>query len=343
MVDLAGRHLCGRLAGGRSRRRSISGAFCDRSEATRSAALPIALFALALVGTLWSDAPWGARRLCFEPSHETPRVAAAVLSLCSARRAACGCSVAFPGFLHAADAGVVAGDARTRPHAQARRCSQRGIFVKDYINQSQEFALCAVVLAYPIITLLARQEDLAGAVADGRRGSASLANMVFVIVSRTAMVTLPVMLAVFAMLHLKWRTNVILFAAAVVIGALGLDGVASVAGDDSDSSVGNTACTRNSIRPHRSGCGWNSGEKSLRLLCGGAGHRPRHRIDARAVRERGHRFRGTGPGPGDRQPAQPDPQRRGPVGHHRGRDPVRDVVFAFACCFAAKVWRPGLA
>jgi O-antigen ligase len=45
-------------------------------------------------------------------------------------------------------------------------------------------------------------------------------NMVFVVVSRTALVTLPVMLAVFAMAHLKWRTNVLLVVAAVVLGAL---------------------------------------------------------------------------------------------------------------------------
>ena len=44
--------------------------------------------------------------------------------------------------------------------------------------------------------------------------------MVFVVVSRTALVTLPVMLAVFAMAHLKWRTNVMLFVAAVIFGAL---------------------------------------------------------------------------------------------------------------------------
>ena len=42
----------------------------------------------------------------------------------------------------------------------------------------------------------------------------------FVVVSRTALVTLPVMLAVFAMAHLKWRTNVLLFFAAVIFGAL---------------------------------------------------------------------------------------------------------------------------
>ena len=31
--------------------------------------------------------------------------------------------------------------------------------------------------------------------------------MAFVIVSRTALVTMPIMLAVFALLHLRWRTN----------------------------------------------------------------------------------------------------------------------------------------
>ena len=44
--------------------------------------------------------------------------------------------------------------------------------------------------------------------------------MVFVVVSRTALVTLPVMLAAFAMAHLKWRTNVLLLVAAVILGAL---------------------------------------------------------------------------------------------------------------------------
>ena len=39
------------------------------------------------------------------------------------------------------------------PGAQDRT-PQRGIFVKNYIDQSQEFALCAVALAYPVITLL---------------------------------------------------------------------------------------------------------------------------------------------------------------------------------------------
>ena len=94
-----------------------------------------------------------------------------------------------------------------------------GIFVKNYIDQSQEFLLCAVVLAFPIITLL-REGKIRHALLLTLVAANFVVNMVFVVVSRTALVTLPVMLAVFAMAHLKWRTNVLLFVAAVVFGAL---------------------------------------------------------------------------------------------------------------------------
>ena len=39
-------------------------------------------------------------------------------------------------------------------------------------------------------------------------------NMAFVVVSRTALVTMPIMLAVFALLHLRWRSNVVILCAA---------------------------------------------------------------------------------------------------------------------------------
>ena len=45
-------------------------------------------------------------------------------------------------------------------------------------------------------------------------------NMSFVIVSRTAMVTIPVMMAVFALLHLKWRTSLTIFCGLVVLAGL---------------------------------------------------------------------------------------------------------------------------
>jgi O-antigen ligase len=79
-----------------------------------------------------------------------------------------------------------------------------GIFVKNYIDQGQEFSLCAVALAYPVVTLLrdnkTKQALLLAATALGL-----VANMIFVVVSRTALVTMPIMLGVFALLHLRLR------------------------------------------------------------------------------------------------------------------------------------------
>jgi O-antigen ligase len=47
-----------------------------------------------------------------------------------------------------------------------------------------------------------------------------VANMAFVIVSRTALVTMPIMLAVFGLLHLRWRVNLMIAAALIAIAAV---------------------------------------------------------------------------------------------------------------------------
>jgi O-antigen ligase len=92
----------------------------------------------------------------------------------------------------------------------------RGIFVKNYIDQSQEFALCAIALIYPIISLLQankmRQALVLGAVSLG-----FVANMAFVVVSRTAIVTMPIMLTVFALLHLRRRTSLIIIGVMIAL------------------------------------------------------------------------------------------------------------------------------
>ncbi|WKA32108.1 O-antigen ligase family protein [Bradyrhizobium roseum] len=182
-------------------------------------ALPIALVLLAALGTLWSDASWAARLQAVAPAtkllvlpflfyhfERSPRGIwpfVAFLVSCTVLMVA---------------SWIVAYD----PSLTLKRPDEpsgHGIFVKNYIAQSQEFVLCAVVLIFPIITLLRdgklRQALLLMAVA-----ASFILNMVFVVVSRTALVTLPVMLAVFAMAHLKWRTNVLLLVAAVIFGAL---------------------------------------------------------------------------------------------------------------------------
>jgi O-antigen ligase len=180
--------------------------------------LPIALFVLAAAGTLWSDASWAARLYAvgpaakllvlpglfyhFERSARGMWVFIAFLVSCTLLMAMSWIVALDPGFT-------------LKPQTDAAR----GIFVKNYIDQSQEFVLCAVALAYPIVTALREKRiwlaALLAAVALG-----FVANMALVIVSRTALVTMPIMLAVFAALHLTWRSNVVILCAAVLLAGL---------------------------------------------------------------------------------------------------------------------------
>jgi hypothetical protein len=179
---------------------------------------PLALFLLALVGTLWSDAPWGARLYAvsptakllvlpflfyhFERSQRGLWVFVAFLASCTLLALMSWIVVFVPGLT-----------------LKAKDVASRGIFVKNYIDQSQEFALCAVALAYPIATLV-REKKIALALLLCAVSVSFLANMAFVIVSRTALVTIPIMLAVFAVLHLRWRTTFLILCAGAAAGVV---------------------------------------------------------------------------------------------------------------------------
>ena len=181
-------------------------------------ALPIAFFLLALVGSLWSDAPWGARLYAvgptakllvlpfllyhFERSQRGQWVFVAFLVSCTLLMVMSWIVAFKPGLaLKVIDDGV-----------------SRGIFVKNYIDQSQEFTLCAVALAYPTVMSL-RAKRIWPALLLAALGLSFVVNMAFVIVSRTALVTMPIMAAVFGLLHLRLRTNLMILAAAIVVAA----------------------------------------------------------------------------------------------------------------------------
>jgi O-antigen ligase len=105
------------------------------------------------------------------------------------------------------------------PNLALKSGAEYGVPVKNYIDQSQEFALCAVVLGYPAIMLL--REKRTGLAALLIAVSISfVVNMMFVSVSRTALVTIPIMAAVFALLHLKWRSIVIILCLTAVLSGL---------------------------------------------------------------------------------------------------------------------------
>lgn len=186
-------------------------------------ALPIALFALALVGMLWSEAPWGERLYAVGP---TVKLLALPLLLYHCERSPRGVWV-FIAFLVSClllmvASWLVAFDPNLSlklyfsrgPYAPAS-----GISVRNYIDQSQEFVLCAVALAYPIMTLLRTNRVWLAALLAAVALS-FLVNMMFVVISRTALVTMPVMLAVFALLHLRWRTALVTLCAAALLAAV---------------------------------------------------------------------------------------------------------------------------
>jgi O-antigen ligase len=179
-------------------------------------ALPIALFALAVVGTLWSNASWGERLYAVGP---TVKLLMLPVLLYHFERSARGMWV-FAAFLVScsllmAMSWIVALD----PGLALKSGASYGIPVKNYIDQSQEFALCAVVLAYPVVTLLRAKRALMAALLIAASLS-FVVNMLFVSVSRTALVTMPIMAAVFALLHLKWRNIVIVVCVTAIFGGL---------------------------------------------------------------------------------------------------------------------------
>ena len=167
-------------------------------------ALPIALFALAVVGTMWSEAPWGARSYALGP---VAKLLMLPLLIYHFERSARGMCVLTAFLVSCSLLMVVSWLVMFDPSLSLKRDGvERGIFVKNYIDQSQEFALCAVVLASPIVALL-REKKTWQALSMMALSASFIANMAFVIVSRTAIVTLPVMVAIFALLHLRRRTS----------------------------------------------------------------------------------------------------------------------------------------
>jgi O-antigen ligase len=178
-------------------------------------AVPIALCALALIGTLWSDAPWGERFYAVGP---TAKLLVLPVLLYHFQRSERGLWVLVAFLVSCTLLAVMSWIVAFEPNLtlKAKDVASRGIFVKNYIDQSQEFTLCAVALAYPVIMLL-RAKRIWPALLLSAIGLSFVMNMAFVIVSRTALVTMPIMVAVFGLLHLRWRTNLMILSAAIVV------------------------------------------------------------------------------------------------------------------------------
>ena len=180
---------------------------------------------------------------------------------------------------------IVAVRSRARRSSRDAEC---GVPVKNYIDQSQEFALCAVVLAYPVVTLLRRkriwlavlliavspelrrQHGVRHRVADRAGHHADHAGGVRVAAPEMA----------------KHRHDRL--ARRPCCGAMAWMASPQLRGRTETFSPGLPALQGTNVATSI-GLRLEFWRKSLRFLCRGADHRPRHRIDARTVRAGRHR------------------------------------------------------
>src|SRR5215471_3606600 len=99
-------------------------------------AAPIALFLLALVGTLWSDATWGARLYAVNP---TVKLLVLPVLLYHFERSSRGQWIFIAFLVSCALLSAMSWFVAFYPSLSLKPGNvERGIFVKNYINQSQE-------------------------------------------------------------------------------------------------------------------------------------------------------------------------------------------------------------
>ena len=170
--------------------------------------LPVALFGLVLIGSLWSEAAWPER---LQAVGKAAKLLVLPLFIYHFGRSPRGVWILIAFLASCTLLMLVSFAVAFEPSLSLKLHLSRGpyriengIAVRNYIDQSQEFSLCALALVYPALALFR----------DGRKGQAILlvaiglglvANMLFIVVSRTALVTLPILIAVFTLLHLRWR------------------------------------------------------------------------------------------------------------------------------------------
>ena len=177
---------------------------------------PLALVALAVAGTLWAEGPWRERIHGVSP---VAKLLVIPFLLYHFERSQRGAWV-FAGFLvSCALLMVLSWLVLFAPELKLAATRNAGVPVKNYIDQSQEFALCMVALA-PFVITLYRRHRYPAAVACAALLLGFFADMAFVVSARAALIYVPALLVVFAFLHLSRRASALLFAGMVVTAAL---------------------------------------------------------------------------------------------------------------------------
>ncbi|MGV7215803.1 O-antigen ligase family protein [Bradyrhizobium sp. UFLA05-112] len=179
-------------------------------------ALPFAFLGLALLGLLWSDAAWADRLHAIKPVAKLIIIPPLLYHVQRSERGAW----VFMAFLAScAVLAVFSWIVLFHPAWKLAATASAGVPVKNYIDQSQEFTLCAFALALPALTFW-RERRLAAASGCLALILLFVTNMLFVASARTALLCMPVLLALFAWRHLGRRAAMLLLAATVAASLL---------------------------------------------------------------------------------------------------------------------------
>ena len=176
--------------------------------------LPVALVIVGAAGMLWADVSWKERIRSFEPFARLlvlPLLFAQFRHSERAHWVFIGFLVSCLALLAVSFAGMLAGGI-------GGRFKTYGVPVRDYIAQSGEFILCAAGLFY-VAMMNWSERRLGYAIAALALAAFFLVNVFFVAPSRTALVTVPILLILFAVTQCRWTQMLALLAAiAVLVG-----------------------------------------------------------------------------------------------------------------------------
>lgn len=179
-------------------------------------ALPFVILLLALVGTLWSEADWADRLHAIKPVAKLVLIPPLLYHFSRSER---GFTVCLAFLASCALLAVLSWIVLLDPAWKLTATASAGVPVKNYIDQSQEFTLCAFALALPALRFW-RGESVIATAACLSLVLLFVTNMAFVASARTALLCIGVLLVLFAWRHLSRRAALLLLASAVAASAL---------------------------------------------------------------------------------------------------------------------------
>ena len=290
-----------------------------RDLAHPACALPVLLLALAALGTLWADGAWAVRLHGIKPVAKPPPIPFLLYHFQRTQR---GAWVLIAFLASCTLLMILSWVVLFVPGLKPAHTLSAGVPVKNYIDQNQEFALCAFALALPdlIAWRWGKWKLAAGCLA---LALAFVANMLFVALARTALIYMAVLLVLFAWRHLGRRSMFALLAGAIVAASLIWTNSPYLRQRVADIGVEYQA--QDIKRDRVDGAATDLLAQGDQVPCRGPAARPRHRLDQGAIRARCGKPNRTG-GRDRRQPAQPDACRRNTVGAARRPASLRNVA-----------------